>query len=479
MEFKNIGPIKQGSVDLSDMTIFFGKNGTGKTYISYVIFGILSFLSDKVSIFLNDGEIQKITKEKRITLNYDETIERMKGAILKDVKANMHDILKRSFNRSDKEVSNFEVTFKDEDFEKLNYFKRKEDFGDNYTFQNFSRYVIQDVEGISKEKVYDVVVGFELAENQLSISLVEKSSGKDVFEEKYLRPRPMSTIQGSEELLVTLNRILSSTLKNLRDSVYIPAERIGINVFLKEINKNRLSAYDKIVENASDVSYIKGKLDAYPSPISSYLSNLNGWKDFYEIIFNKKNPFAANELEDAREILTSKLLRGKLTIDSEKDEFRYISNNTQDEIPLQISSSSIKSLVGLELYLQTVANVGDYLIIDEPELNLHPEAQKDLAMVLEGLVEIGLKVVISTHSDYLIRELVNIELEKKINADLNETNFSKKTLAYDFIDGSINQISNLQEQQTIGNFDEVTDDIENKYYTLLDKYQEILEEKKK
>lgn len=34
MEFKNIGPIKQGSVDLSDMTIFFGKNGTGKTYIS-------------------------------------------------------------------------------------------------------------------------------------------------------------------------------------------------------------------------------------------------------------------------------------------------------------------------------------------------------------------------------------------------------------------------------------------------------------
>lgn len=477
MEFKNIGPVKQGSVDLSDMTIFFGKNGTGKTYISYVIFGILSFLSDNTSIFLDDREIQKIINEKKITLDYDQTIERMKHAILRDVKVNMPDILKRSFNRSDKEVSQFEVNFKDEDFEKLNYFIKKEDFGDIFTFQEFPQYVIQDVEGVSEDKVYDVLIGFELKKNEISISLVEKSSDKEVYEEKY--PRPMRTIQGSRELLLTLNRSLSSTFRNMRNSVYIPAERIGINVFFKEINKNRLNEYDEIMENVRAGTYIKRKLDVYPSPISSYLTNLNRWKDLYEIFYGKDISFAGFELEETREILTSKLLRGRLTIDTEKDEIRYINNNTQDEIPLQISSSSIKSLVGLELYLQTAAKVGDYLIIDEPELNLHPEAQKDLANVLESLVEVGLKVVISTHSDYLIRELVNIELKKRIDEELTSTNTSKKILAYDFVDGSINQIPNLPKEQTINNFDEVTDDIEDRYYDLLDKYQELLEEKEK
>ena len=477
MEFKNIGPIKQGSVDLSDMTIFFGKNGTGKTYISYVIFGILSFLSVNISIFLDDREIQKVINEKKITLDYDQTIERMKQAILKDVKSNMPDILKRSFNRSDKEISRFEVTFKDEDFEKLNYFIKKEDFGEKLTFQEFPQYVIQDVEGISEDKVYEVLIGFELKKNEISISLVEKSSDKEVYEEKY--PGPMRTIQGSKELLLTLNRILSSIFRRMRNSVYIPAERIGINVFFKEINKNRLSEYDEIIENVRAGTYIKRKLDVYPSPISSYLTNLNRWKHLYEIFYDKDISFAALELEETREILTSKLLRGRLTIDTEKDEIRYINNNTQDEIALQISSSSIKSLVGLELYLQTAAKVGDYLIIDEPELNLHPEAQKDLAKVLESLVEVGLKVVISTHSDYLIRELVNIELKKRIDEELNSTNTSKKILAYDFVDGSINQIPNLPKEQTINNFDEVTDDIEDRYYDLLDKYQELLEEKEK
>jgi predicted ATPase len=43
-----------------------------------------------------------------------------------------------------------------------------------------------------------------------------------------------------------------------------------------------------------------------------------------------------------------------------------------------------------------------YIFIDEPELNLHPENQRLITQVLANLVNIGIKVFITTHSDYII-----------------------------------------------------------------------------
>ena len=50
----------------------------------------------------------------------------------------------------------------------------------------------------------------------------------------------------------------------------------------------------------------------------------------------------------------------------------------------------------------------DYLIIDEPELNLHPENQVKIAKLLVRLVNSGVKVIISTHSDYITKEFNNL-----------------------------------------------------------------------
>jgi predicted ATP-dependent endonuclease of OLD family len=43
-------------------------------------------------------------------------------------------------------------------------------------------------------------------------------------------------------------------------------------------------------------------------------------------------------------------------------------------------------------------------MIDEPELNLHPENQRAFARFLVKLVNVGVKVFITTHSDTMIRE---------------------------------------------------------------------------
>ena len=44
-------------------------------------------------------------------------------------------------------------------------------------------------------------------------------------------------------------------------------------------------------------------------------------------------------------------------------------------------------------------------MVDEPELNLHPENQRRVARLFARLVNLGIKVFITTHSDYIVKEL--------------------------------------------------------------------------
>ena len=69
------------------------------------------------------------------------------------------------------------------------------------------------------------------------------------------------------------------------------------------------------------------------------------------------------------------------------------------------SSSSVRSLLDIGFYIKHQAQKGDLLIIDEPELNLHPENQRRVARLLARLVNLDIKIFITTHSDYIIKEL--------------------------------------------------------------------------
>ena len=44
-------------------------------------------------------------------------------------------------------------------------------------------------------------------------------------------------------------------------------------------------------------------------------------------------------------------------------------------------------------------------MVDEPELNLHPENQRRIAQLFARLVNLGIRVFVTTHSDYIVKEL--------------------------------------------------------------------------
>ena len=83
---------------------------------------------------------------------------------------------------------------------------------------------------------------------------------------------------------------------------------------------------------------------------------------------------------------------------------------------LSQTSSMVSELAPLVLYLRGLVNPGDTLIIEEPEAHLHPGAQADMAVNLARMVRAGIRVIVTTHSDWLLQEIGNLtragELEK-------------------------------------------------------------------
>lgn len=77
-------------------------------------------------------------------------------------------------------------------------------------------------------------------------------------------------------------------------------------------------------------------------------------------------------------------------------------------LDMSVVSSMVKDLAPLVLYLRYVAAKNDLIIIDEPEMNLHPEVQAKMTEFLVMLVNAGVSVLITTHSPYIVDHLENL-----------------------------------------------------------------------
>ena len=69
-KLENIGLIDNAEVSLNDFTLICGQNNTGKTYITYSIYGFLHNWSSLIDFDLNDSTILILHHIKFPVLNY-------------------------------------------------------------------------------------------------------------------------------------------------------------------------------------------------------------------------------------------------------------------------------------------------------------------------------------------------------------------------------------------------------------------------
>jgi predicted ATP-dependent endonuclease of OLD family len=84
----------------------------------------------------------------------------------------------------------------------------------------------------------------------------------------------------------------------------------------------------------------------------------------------------------------------------------YLQTSNQINMPFSDASSSVKALVSLNFFVHYMMQPGTILMIDEPELNLHPERQRMLMRAFARMAnDFGVGIVLSTHSVTMVREL--------------------------------------------------------------------------
>ncbi len=84
------------------------------------------------------------------------------------------------------------------------------------------------------------------------------------------------------------------------------------------------------------------------------------------------------------------------------------------------------------------AKRGDYVIIENPEIHLHPKAQAKLGEFFAKLVDAGVNLIIETHSEHIINK-IRYCVYKKIIPNKNVAIYYKPSIADDFIHLKLNE----------------------------------------
>ena len=88
--------------------------------------------------------------------------------------------------------------------------------------------------------------------------------------------------------------------------------------------------------------------------------------------------------------------------------FTYRPEGWKNALPLMNTSSMVSELAPVVLYLRHTVRPDNLLIVEEPESHLHPAMQVEFTRQLASLVRSGVRVIVTTHSEWVLEELANI-----------------------------------------------------------------------
>ncbi|EAZ94125.1 AAA family ATPase [Crocosphaera chwakensis] len=412
-EISNLGYIKQAEIELGDLTIICGKNNTGKTYVNYAIYGFFNNWQSNLDFEIED-DINQLLEQGIVQIDLSEYKNKLINSISKFSRS-YSNYLSRIFNINEKLLK------------KANFIANI----DSLSLNDFEKNIKQETRfySVNQEEKLMLIVSNDEKKNILKIILFpDKLLSPDILKTDGLEKYPLKeALEKAKEdinkttikLFININLEIKIAESYFLNPFIITSERTGVSLFYKELDINKNLMIDmmknKVYQNIPfDFKEIfDGRISRYSKPVQD---EINFVRDLDRI--SKRTGELAKNNPEIIDLLID-VIGGDYSVTDYSMSFKFIEDNQPREIPLYAASSTVKSLMNLYFYLKHLAKPGDILIIDEPELNLHPENQRKLAKLFTRLTKSGLKLLMTTHSDYLIKELNNLiilknDFEKKL-----------------------------------------------------------------
>lgn len=371
-EISYLGAIRKAVVDLQKpLTLFCGPNSTGKTYLSYLLYAIFEN-TDYVESKGLDKIVKHFSEYKEFTLNR-ELVENFIQDVAASMKAKLGSIFGIGDTAVDKLFSQFELSLilSDGDYEKM--------------LESPCRLISKNGEkefGIVKDASSDKVIYHMNGEN----STIGRES-----------------LMGLRLMINHFFRLLC--FRNSAGVRMLTVERNSIYTFKTELSLGRNELIDRIQQKSGRseldiLDMVNSSSRRYPLAVRSSLRIANDLENVQK--FN--SPYYK-----IAELIEKGILQGEVKITRTGDvEFVSDKVGKTKHLPIHLTSSIVKTMSSLVIYLKHIARKGDLLIIDEPEMNFHPNVQISLMQIFAILTKLDLRIIISTHSDYMIREVNNL-----------------------------------------------------------------------
>ncbi len=394
IEIRNLARITEANVELKPLTVFIGRNNTNKSYVAHVFYALFDMVRLPLPAFFSSSEKEKLVdqfdtflKKEKVGEQFFYTIKKERE-VLQKLLSLFNTIWQRIFP----------------DYLKNPHLKTTIEIDEDELFYH----IFEDMD--------------------CRLVLYERDMGEIIiFTSSFHRKDIYLPLPGQKEkeiltdfLLNIVQGLIGTYFKISRPFFYFPAARTGFSLALEDIRSGIYERYSgKYITNLTKptIDFIKQYDDIKQERLS----------------FNPEGQ--SKEVKEILLFFEKQLLGGKILLETKSIEsyilrkFVYRPRGFSDT-PLEFHcvSSMVTELAPIYSVLKVLGDIKNtFFIIEEPEAHLHPYAQLEIVKLLGMLVRNGARVLITTHSDYILN-FINILIRSSQLSDeeRKKLNFRRK-----------------------------------------------------
>ena len=402
VDVQNFGPIRSGKFDLRPLTVFTGKNNTGKSWLASIVYALFSYSSStKYRAFVRERHrgfrSKGMTKFVENPSRWIDNLEKRSCVELSDDEVNA--VLSFLDLNRQAELIAEEIFRCSRAIDRRNTIRTDSESDTTILVRNFED---NSESGLSTE--YTLNVNNSLTELKASIHksfLVNKREKQRFLGILRYLQKSEAGDQRRSSLTFLLEDILEliheKTVLTKKNALYLPAERVGLinncRTFVSSVLQENMD-YNSLQSSGVNLDFIRKLLDIPP----------NG-----------------DETDSSSKVsyLERDLLMGNIEVSHDSfniPQFFFSSPSMNEKLPLNIASSMVSQIAPVVLLFRYYNRTHKMFIVEEPEAHLHPENQVKFIQEICRWVRLGYEVLLTTHSEWIIEELANQVLENELDS---------------------------------------------------------------